>query len=213
MLPRDLAVVVFRCGSCRQHRPLGFVFTHSPYFGEAGAPAYREARELSTLLEELSTRRHPLVSKEDYEAMRDCGCRGPRHRVQPVGAALFHAMIGTGAHLMAGLYHGERELARYPPTGSRRSSARKSIAARFGRPVSLFPAWRAVLSAEPGAHVQAEAGVHLISADAEPGALEGAAQEIAGGRSNLVFEVDAKTVRGAAWPPDLREAGDAVECG
>ncbi|MCZ7678754.1 MAG: hypothetical protein M5U28_08275 [Sandaracinaceae bacterium] len=98
--PRDRLWVRAACGACGRALDRVFCYGQSPWTGGDGGPLYRELGDLPAILDDALRGRAAHVDREEWRLALDCGCGAPAHHRRAHGAALLHAVLGSGAGLV-----------------------------------------------------------------------------------------------------------------
>jgi hypothetical protein len=207
--PLDRLWVYFACGACEARYQAIIQLPNSPWTSGDAPPLYWFAEDVEALLESALGARLDVVGEEEWARASECSCRAPKHHRQAIASALFHDVLGTGAAVVAARL-GERVEWLRAPDGSAEPAPFEpaSFETVFGRPLSLFDAWRELATKLPVPEgtvsgVLVEPGVLLFAAPNEPTLRAGITAKL-GPTRRFSVSLDASAPESLAWPSPLR---------
>ncbi len=220
--PRDRLWVRAGCGACGRAIDRVFCYGNSPWTGGDGGPLYRELGDLPAILDDALRGRPAHVDREQWRLALDCGCGAPAHHRRAHGAALLHAVLGSGAGLVVSNVEpeGGATFLRAADGGASLvpfDGTPEGFRAAFGVPFSPLDAWEELardLPARAGTvfGATAEPGVSWLGAVSEAELSAGIAAHL-GRAPRIVVRLDPSTVDGPGWPSRLRVVARSIEEG
>ncbi len=216
-VPADGLWVCLSCPSCGSMFDRTFRCAPGPWAASAQEPLFRDSRELAAVVQEALVARPGAIAEREWEESTQCACGALAERHS---SAVFHAVVGTGASLVAiaSVAH-EPSLFRLDEGSGSFAELEASPAAirsSYGHPLTLFDSWAELLAglASPLDSVvgySAEPGVWLFAAPNEE-ALE-SALESALDFEAIIVGVTPGTIRSGAWPASTIAMTERLEAG